>query len=124
MWYAFDNNLDLKAELAEVKVEAGECEIPATVAEALRRHFIWLLRGVKSEDKPPRRDLFGATVILYAKPMGGKMLAGKMPLEFFKYKNLATIDGIVENLMRVCDAPEDRRNELFADILRETADQK
>lgn len=112
---ALSRKLDLKAELATIKITEAHAEIPQAVALAVSRLWLSLLHGVKT-DEALQPYILSAQVMLYARTAEGRVLEGKMPPAFFKDKRLASVEDIVDDLIKVCVEPEKRRKGLFVRI--------
>jgi hypothetical protein len=113
--------LDLQAALAVVKIKQVDSEIPEAVALAVYGHWVSLLRNVRPEGKPGGPYLLSPKVILYARTDDGKILQGEMPPAGFRYKNLAVVEDVVDDLLRVCVAPAKERKSLFVRIEQSAA---
>lgn len=113
---AFYRKLDLQSALESVKVNEATAEIPESVAKAVHRQWVALLSNVRSNEKLPDPYILSAGVILYAKTADGNILEGKMPPGGFRYKNLASVEDVVDDLLKVCAEPERRRKNLFGSI--------
>lgn len=113
---AFYQKLDFSQALATVKVESAETEMPETVAVAVHRLWLSLLRDVYKDEKLDPPYLLSAEMILYGRTPDGKTLAGKIPPAGFKYHNLAKVDDIVENLFKAAFGPATNRKNLFVSI--------
>jgi hypothetical protein len=113
---AFYRKQDLESALAAVKIKQADAEIPEAVALAVHDLWVSLLSDIRSNEKLTEPYILSPQVILYAKIAGGKILRGKMPPASFRYKNLASVEDIVDDLMKICIEPGNARQERFSDI--------
>jgi len=117
---AFYRNLDLESAITTVKITEAKAEIPQSVALAINRLWLSLLRGTGT-DQAPKPYVISAKVILYGKTADGTVLSGKMPAAFFKDKSLGSVEDIVDDLIKICVEPEKRRKRLFVRIEQKAA---
>jgi hypothetical protein len=118
---AFYRKQNLGEALKRVKTESASAEIPETVALAIYRVWLSLLRDVYIDEKLNAPYLLSAEIQLYAKTPDGKTLGGRMPPGGFKYRNLAIADKIVDDLFKVPGASKRNQQECFDRIERNAA---
>lgn len=118
---AFYRKLNLAQALTKVKIESAEAEIPEAVAVAIHRLWLSLLRDVSMDEKLNSPYLLSAEIILYARTPEGKTLGGRMPPGGSKYRNLAMVGDIVDDLFKISVGPAKNRKDLFARIEKKAA---
>lgn len=112
---AFYRKLNLESSLATVKITEAKAEIPQSVALAINRLWLSLLRGTGT-DEAPKPYILSAKIILYGKTTDGTVLSGMMPPAFLKDKRLGSVEDIVDELMKLCVEPEKKRKRSFVRI--------
>jgi hypothetical protein len=118
---AFYRKQNLEKALKAVKIESANAEIPEAVALAIHRVWLSLLRDVYIDEKLSPPYLLSAEIQLYARTPEGKTLGGKMPPAGFRYRNLAMVDEIVDDLFKVAVAPAKSQKDFFDSIERKAA---
>ena len=117
LFFAMDNQLDVKAALKTVKIKEAHAEIPESVATAVRDFWISLLRDVQPYKQSAWTSI-STHVALFAKSADGRTLSGRLPPDAFKYRRLNAVEDIVDKLMRVCRDRQKSDKALFEEIER------
>jgi len=118
---AYYRKLNLQSALAAVKVNQTDSEIPEAVALAVHGLWVSLLTNVRSDEKLRDSYILSPQVILYARTADRKILQGKMPPAGFRDANLASVEDVVDDLLKVCVEPEEKRKNVFIRIKERTA---
>jgi hypothetical protein len=124
---AFYGRVDLQSSLASVKTQTSNHEIPSDVALEMHKLWLTLLRRTRSRDKVDETHyIHPTTVILSAKDRQVTALSGKYPPDAAKQGMFTSVEAIVDDLVKSCDAPDKDRIKLLrraakrAHHLRET----
>jgi len=110
---AFDQKLNLKSALKMLKSTERNAEIPERVVKAIRRYWIALLSDVRPDERPVKSIIVSNQVILFAMTPEGKSLAGKLPVDAYKYKGIHAAEDIAWDLVDICVQPKERHKKLF-----------
>ena len=121
----FDQKLNLKSALKTLKITERNAEIPERVVKAIRGYWISLLSDLQSDERPITSIIFSNPVILFVKTEEGKSLAGKLPIDAYKFRDMQVVEDIAWDLVDICVQPKERHKKLFDRMeqrARESAD--
>lgn len=128
---AFYGRVDLRSSLASIKIEGSDRQIPSDVAREIQKLWLALLRKTRANYKvDDTYYIHPPIVILWAKDGRSITLSGKYPPDAAKHKMFTSVETIIDQLVKSCDAPDKERIELLrngverARHLRESLDSR
>jgi len=114
---AFYGRVNLESSLASVKIEASDRQIPSDVALEMRKLWLALLRQTRPKNKVDNTYyIHPPTVILFAKSRHGIIPSGKYPPDAAKHGMFTSVEAIVDDLVKSCDAPDKERVQVFRGV--------
>ena len=114
---------DLDKALAAVRIDKAQGEIPEATSMAIRSLWLSLLNRTEpvSDERLKQyyqHPVLSETNILFAKASNGRILAGKLPPDAYKYSQLMSVQDIVGELVRICIHPGEKHQGAFKRLER------
>lgn len=112
---AFYGRLNLQSSIASIKIQTSDREIPDNVAAELHKLWLTFVKRTRSGSKVDQRYyIHPVKVILWAKDSLRAVLSGKYPPDASEHEIFTSLEAIVDDLVKSCEANGVQRQRLLA----------